>query len=512
MDTKKRVVVNTLAQNIRSVLNVILSLYSTRIVLELLGDDYGLYSLVAGVIAMLAFVTNAMVISTQRYLSFLFGKNDSEGVRKVFANSLLLQIVFASVVVLVFFLLESVLFTYILKIPADRAHVATQVYHLMLGTLFFTFLVSPYRALFIARENIVYISVIDVVDGILKLGLVFTLYWVTFDRLVAYACIMLFIMVFCYLAFLVYSLWKFPESCFLPRFKDCDFSVLKGMGNFAGWTVYSTACIVGRAQGMQVVLNQFFSLAINKAYGIAIQVSGAIQFVAVSILNAMTPQIVKAEGHGDRERMLSLSITASKFAFLLLALVVVPLVFEMPNVLQLWLGQVPEYADTFARLLLLSSLCDQLTVGLGTANQAIGRIRNYSLVINTTKLITLPLAWLLFHYGFSIEVVMTGYLLIEVLCMLMRLPFLHYTAGLSVTDFLYRVFLRVSLPLCAMMVGCLAVSGMEPSFWRLVLSALSCVTVSLPVIWFLGLEESERQNLLEMVLHRRSVEKEIGAL
>lgn len=504
MDARKRIVVNTLAQNIRSVLNVILSFYSTRIVLELLGDDYGLYTLVAGVIAMLGFVTNAMVVSTQRYLSFLSGQGRTDDLRKFFSNSLMLQIAFGAVVMLLMLLFEPLIFTYVLHIPADRVIVARQVYFLMLVTLFFSFLVAPYRALFIARENIVYISVIDVLDGILKLALVIALYWVTFDRLVAYTCIMLLVMVFCYLAFLFYSLWKYPESCFLPKFRDCDFSVLRGMGNFAGWTVYSTACIVGRVQGMQVILNQFFALAVNKAYGVAIQVSGAIQFVAASLLNAMAPQIVKAEGCGDRGKMLSLAVSACKFAFLLLALVVVPLSFEMPNVLHVWLGQVPEHTTTFARLLLLSALCDQLTIGLGTANQAIGRIRNYSLIINTAKLITLPVAWMLFHYGFSIRAVMIGYLIIEALCMLMRIPFLQVTAGLSVGNFVRHVFLRVILPLCAMSAGCFVVSFLPPSFWRFLLSGVACVVFSLPVIWLCGLEQAERRALLDM-LHRQSV-------
>ena len=314
MDAKKRVVVNTLAQNIRSVLNVCLSLYSTRIVLSLLGDDYGLYTLVVGIVALLGFVTNAMVISTQRYLSFLFGKNETENARKVFSNSLMLQISIAFLVVLFFYLLEPIILSS-LNIPEGREDVVPTLFHIMLASLFFTFLIAPYRALFIARENIVYISIIDVLDGVLKLALVFMLYSITFDLLLAYAFIMLGVILFSYLSFMAYSLWRYPESCLIPRRKDLDFSVLKGMSNFTGWTLYGTACIVGRAQGMQVVLNQFFAISVNKAYGLALQVSGAIQFVATSVMNAMNPQIIKAEGRGDRQGMLALSILASKIAY-----------------------------------------------------------------------------------------------------------------------------------------------------------------------------------------------------
>ena len=171
----------------------------------------------------------------------------------------------------------------------------------------------------------------------------------------------------------------------------------------------------------------------------------------------------------------------------------------MPQVLQFWLVQVPEHVVTFSRFLLLTSLVDQLSVGLGTANQAIGHIRNYSILTFTIKLSTIVLAWVLFQYGFSIKIAMLGYLGIEALTMLIRIPYLKYTAGLSVSDFIRKVFLRVLLPTGAMVFVCWQSLRMPAFPFRFLVTGILSLCVSLPVIWYCGMEQKERQTVLAML-------------
>ena len=192
---------------------------------------------------------------------------------------------------------------------------------------------------------------------------------------------------------------------------------------------------------MSVVFNRFFGTAINASYGIAMQVAGNVQFLAQAILNAMSPQIVKTESGKDRQSMLRMAEVASKYSFLMIAMIGIPIIFEMPEILRIWLKDVPDYAIVFCRFILLASICDQITIGLGTANQAIGDIRNYSLVINTIKLITILVSSLLLYCGYSVTVVMWSYLIIECICAIARLPFLKCTAGLSI-----RQKVQVSCP------------------------------------------------------------------
>lgn len=505
MTASKRIVVNTLAQNIRSILNICLSLASTRIVLEALGQsDYGIYSLVGGVIAMLGFLTNAMVISTQRYLSFLYGKGDLHDVKKVFSNSLIIHFTVGFLLVIILYAIEPLIFkTDFLNIADERLNVAIGVYCLMIVSLFLSFITAPFRALLIARENIVYISIIDVMDGVLKLSLVFTLFYVSYDRLITYAIIMMGIMFFNFLAFAIYSNMKYEESSIILNYKAFDKSIIKGMSNFTGWTLYSTGCIVGRTQGMSVVLNQFFGTVINSAYGIAMQVASSIQFVAQSILNAMSPQIIKAEGAGDRTKMLNLASKASKYTFLLLSLVVIPLVFEMPAILKIWLKDVPDHAVLFCRFILLTSLCDQLTIGLGLANQAIGKIRTYSLVVNTIKILTLPVVWCCLYFGCSLFIVMSCYIGFEIICAAVRLPFLRCTAGLSISQYAKDVFIPILLPLLTILVVCYGMVNLMDDFnLRFVVTLPVAVLCTLPTIWFCSMSQTEHVVAKELLKKR----------
>ena len=499
MSSSKRVIVNTLAQNIRSLLNIGMSLYSARIVLDALGEsDYGIFSLVGGVISMLGFITNAMVVSTQRHLSFLYGKGDNDGVHKMFSSGLLLHYLWGILLVLLFVLVRPLVFNSgILNIEASRHVVANSVYLILVISLFVSFITAPFRALFIARENIVFISIVDVIDGALKLGLVFTLYQIPSDRLVVYALIVTGIAVFNLVALAGYGIFKYSECCLIPR--RFDSKMMRQMSSFAGWTIYSTGCIVGRTQGLAVVLNHFFGEVINSAYGIAIQVTGAVQFVAQSVQNAMSPQIVKSEGNANRNLMLSKSESASKFAFLLMAIVVIPLVWEMPHVLDCWLKNVPDYSVVFCQYVLIAALIDQITIGLGIANQAIGKIRNYSLVINTIKLLTLPIAWICLVHGFPVESTMYCYLGVEILCACLRLPFLKYTAGLSIRHFVGHVCMRVVLPVLMLIMTCFIFTRFIDIEYRFIYTLIVSAILCLPVIWYGSLCRKERYTIREII-------------
>ena len=170
---------------------------------------------------------------------------------------------------------------------------------------------------------------------------------------------------------------------------------------------------MGRTQGIAILINHFFGAAVNAAYGLGFQIAGYVNFMSESLMNAIRPQIVRAEGEGNRERMLWLSEIASKFSFYLLSCLAIPCIFEMETLLTLWLGKVPEYAVLFCRMVLIASIVDSLTCGLGMANQAIGNIKQYSLAVNSVKLITLPVAFICVKIGASIYWIAISYVIFE---------------------------------------------------------------------------------------------------
>lgn len=508
MTPQQRIIVNTAAQYTRTVLNVCLSLYSTRLILSALGQsDYGIYSVVAGVVSMISFATNALVVTTQRFLSFNHGAGDKEKVYQIFGNSVLLHLLIAGVLLLVLGSLTYPIIHNVLHIDSDRLTAATYVYGATVLMLCLTFITAPFRALFIARENIVYISIVDVADGILRVLIaVFLAYVAHYDRLITYAFLLIGISVFNLIAFVGFSLLRF-EECHLPRLREWNKEYIRNLSGFAGWTIYSTGCIIARTQGIAVLLNRIFGSVMNAAYGIALHVSGAIHFLAQALTSAMNPQIVKAEGAGDRQRMLSLAASSSKYAYLLLSLVSIPLIAEMPAILQVWLGDVPEHAVMFCRFVLAASCIDQLTIGLGTANQAIGKIRNYSLSINTIKVMTLPGAWIVLRMGYPVDGVMWCYIGFEFCCMLARLPFLKKTAGLQIMHYIKVVFIPIILPTLASLAACYAMTTYAHFPYRFIATLLIAAVADCIVIGLFSLSRSEKNILIDIVnkklLHKK---------
>lgn len=508
MDSARRIVVNTLAQYVRLLFCVVLTLWSTRLVLQALGQrDYGIYSLVGGVVVMLAFITQAMVITTQRHLSFARGREGGAscrgGVRRVFSNCLLLHLLIGVPLTLLLLGLESAVMNHLLSIDAERIGVACRVYRYMAFSLLVTFITAPYRALFIARENIVFLSVVDVVDSVLKVAIAIGLFHIGADRLGWYAFMVMLVSFFNYAVLAVWGRLRFAECVLWPRRGDVDGHLLRDILGFALWTIYSMGCVLGRTQGIAVVLNRCFGTLLNTAYGIALQVFSSVQRVSQAVINAVSPQLIGSEGGGDRERMLSLAAATSKYSVLLLSLVVVPVVFEMRGILAFWLGDVPEHAPMMCCFVLLAALADQTTTGLNTANQATGRIRTFSLCVNTTKLMTVPLSWVAVRCGGSVEAVMWCYLGMEIVCAALRLPLLRRSAGLHVGRFLGQVLRPAALPVAAMAVVSWAMIAYVDLPLRFLLTFAIAVCVGCAAIWVSGLEAREKEWVRKLLKRER---------
>ena len=503
MTNSQRIIVNTIAQYTRTIINVCLSLYSTRLILSALGqNDFGIYSVVAGVVAMLSFVTNALVITTQRYLSFHHGKNDLNQVRKVFGNSWLLHLFIGLLITIILGTIGPWITQDFLNIEEVRRGAALVVYFAAVVMVLLTFITAPIRALFIARENIVYTSFIDVLDGVLKLLIAILLSKVTYDHLISYSVLLTCISIFNLLAFAIYAAIKFPEF-HLPKLRELDKQYIKGLSDFAGWTIYSTGCIIARNQGISVVLNLFYGTIVNSAYGIAMQVSGAVQFVSTSIVNAMNPQIMKAEGAGQRERMVRLCEFESKYAFLLLAMIVIPLIAEMEVILTFWLGDVPEHAVMFCRFILIAALCDQISIGWTSANQAIGKIRTYNIIFYTLKLLVIVIAWWSLKQGLPIVSVMWGYVSIELIGSFVRLPLMKHTANIPIIPFFKNVFLHIVGPLVTMVVICyISITYIETPYRLIITFSISLVAGALAILG-LALSKEEKQYIKSIIKQLR---------
>ena len=500
MNNSQRVLVNTLAQYIRVFISMFLSLFTVRIVLKTLGaDDFGIYSLVAGVVSMLAFVTNALVQTTQRFVSYYQGQGDVSKIKEVFCSSLVIHIVLGLAVVLVLEGLTPFIFDGILSVPADRVQSASVVYQTVVGMLFITFVTSPFRALLVSHENIVYISIIDICDVVLKLLFAILLIYVSIDKLVFYGLTMLLVQAFNLVALSVYCNRKY-EECVIPRRDMLHISYVKELILFAGWNIYSTACIVGRQQGVAIVVNRILGTVANAAYGIGFQLAGYTNFLSASLVNAVRPQIMKAEGAGDRQKALWLSNVISKFSFFLLSAVCVPCIFEMDSILKIWLSNPPEGANVFCIMVLVTVVVDAVTGGLGHINQAVGNIKWYSILMNTPKLIAIPLLWIILRNGGNLVYAAAGYVVVEALCTWIRVPFVSKTTGLSIPLFLKEVVLSEVGPFILFILSIMGCIYLIDIPYRFVITFAVSLAIYFTSIWLFGLTAREK-NILKGIIN-----------
>ena len=452
---------------------------------------------------MLSFIISSLATSTQRFFSYSWGKNDINEIKAIFSNALGMHLLLSVLLTAVLLIAEHTIVHDYMRISPDRIESADFVYYTIVMVLVLTLMTAPVKAIFIARENIVYASCVDIFDSVLKLIGAMILTFITFDSLIVYSLMMVFISMFTFLAYAVYAFIKY-EECHIPRFSDFSSEKIRQLFSFATWNLYAIGSTVVRTQGLSIVLNKFLGTIINASYGLALQVSGAATSIASSILNAMNPQLMKAEGRGDRVMMLQYTTKESKYSYLMLSCFLIPIVIEMPSLLTLWLKEYPPYTVEFCRMVIISTIFDQATIGLTSANQAKGNIRNYSLITGTIRLITIPSAWICLNLHLGILWFIGSYLFFEVICGLSRIPLIKYTAGLDVTNYCKEVFLRPLWPIAGNILVCLAICHIIDATWRFMITEMVGILVAMVLTYFLSLDRSERSWVLHQIIHRKN--------
>ena len=503
MDSKKRIIANTAVQYTKSIVNICLSLYSTRLILEALDvNDYGIYSLVGGVVSIFGYLANSLVVTTQRYISYYHGAGQKGSVKQFFANSVFIHLLICLAIGIILISIGQYVIGHFLNIAPDRVTAAMFVYYVTTLMLITTIATTPFKALLIAHENIVYISVVEVCDGILKLALAFVLFCIGMDKLIFYSLMMMLVVTLNFLAFSLYCFYKYEESHFSVNLKIIDKDCIKQITGFAGWTSLGMFAGLAQTQGTAIILNKAFGTIMNAAFGIASQVNGAVRFVSTSILNAMNPQIMKAEGSGNRKEMLELAGKESKFSTALMLIVSMPLIFEMPSVLSFWLKTVPDNTAMFCRALMIAFIVDQLTLGLHAANQATGKIKVYTIATTLPKVLLLPILWGVIHLGYSVEIAMSFYIGIELAVAVFRIPYMKYSVNLDAGHYIRSVILPL-LPLTAASVCvCYTMRTLGNYPLNFIVTGVVSVVTSSVSAWFFTLNKEER-TFTKKLLNRR---------
>ena len=391
-DSNLRMIKNTLILYVKMFVTLVISLYTSRVILEILGqDDFGIYNVVGGVVVLFSFLTNAMTVSTQRFLNYNLGLKDENKVSLVFSTSILAHI---TILLIVFILSETVGLWFVanhLKIPTDRFYAAMWVYQMSVVATLINIIVIPYRASIIATERMSIFAFISMFEVIFKLIIVLILPYCSIDRLILYS---IFFSGVSFLSFLLYVgvcykkiefthfhfLWKKNQYCELM--------------SFSGWYLLGGMAVVGAKQGTNILINIFFGVALNAAVGLANQVRNAVYGFVSSFQTAFNPQIVKLYASNETDKLLKLVYRSTKFSYYLLFLLSFPVVLYCEEIFSLWLVEVPQYAIIFTQLVILASFTEALSTPICTAIGATGKIKRYQLLVSLIILLDIPVAYI----------------------------------------------------------------------------------------------------------------------
>ena len=399
MSTSVRVIKNTIYLYGKSVISMVVMLFVTRIVLQTLGViDYGIYNVVAGSIAILGFFRNSLATTMQRYLNHYQGENNFRKQKQVFNIGVVFHWVVALALVVLFAGFAYFLFNGILNIPEERVTAAEWVYVCLIINTFLTVVTAPYEATITAHENMLFYSVVGIVESAMKLAVALAIMHTVGDKLVVYAILMMIIPFFETMMMRIYCKRKYAECIFHPK-KEWDAPLAKDMLRFAGWSLVGSSTNIVSNQGANLALNHFFGAAINAVAGIANQIQGALAVLLKGLLKSLTPVVFKTEGTGDVKNMLRISMLGCKYSTLLFAFLAVPVFVYTPFLLRIWLVEVPEWSVLFVRLQLIRAFIEQLYGSMKYSLNATNNVKELNILSSIFNLAPVVILILLYSIG-----------------------------------------------------------------------------------------------------------------
>ncbi len=400
-DNKKRIAKNTLFLYLRTLISTLVGLYTSRVVLNTLGvEDYGVFGLVGGCVAMFTFLNSSMAGATSRFLTFELGRGNFERLRNTFSSAIMVHIFLGVVIALLSETIGMWFLVNKLVIPEGRMFAAQMILHTSVAGMLISMCIVPLGGCIVAHEHFQFYAYIELLNSFLKLGIVYLLTLVPFDKLVFYTFLQLGVTVLIAAINIFYCLRHFPETHF--RFVY-DRPVLKSLLSFSGWDLFGNMSVTMRDQGMNFIINMFFGVVFNAAASVAITVQGAIMGLSSNIKAAFRPQIIKQFSVGDYTGTVSLLYSSAKLSSLLLAIISVPAFFEMDTIMVWWLKNPPQYASLFCRILLIAAYFSNVMHNLDIGIHATGRMRRMSIFTGFCFLAHLPLLWVSYRMGLPVE-------------------------------------------------------------------------------------------------------------
>lgn len=496
-NNNKRIAKNTMLLYIRMMFTMAVSLFTSRVILNTLGvEDYGINNVVGGIVTMFSVLSGSLSSSISRFITFELGKNNIDRLKAVFSTGVNIQL---GMSLLVIVLAEAVGIWFLntqMNIPAERLDAANWVFQCAILTFVLNLLSVPYNAAIIAHEKMSAFAYISVVEVTLKLVIVYMLTISPFDRLKTYAVLFLCVGAVIRFIYGFYCKRHFEECTYHLVF---DKPLLKEMTGFAGWNFLGNGAYMLNTQGVNILMNMYFGVAVNAARGVATQVDAALKQFVNNFTTAVNPQITKSYAQGDLEYMHKLVCRSAKFSAFLMIFFAVPIILETDTILTIWLKNPPAYAAVFLQWIMISSFADTvLANALVTSMLATGKIKRYQIIVTTIGCVVFPLSWIAFAMGLPPQTGYVIYFLIYSILIYVRLYLLKDMIKMPVRLYMTKVIAKV-LPvlLVSFLIPGLTHFFMSQGWVRLLAVCIIGLVVIVPTEYYMGLNKNERAFFLD---------------
>lgn len=498
----KRIAKNTVFLYFRMMLTMIVSLFTSRVILQTLGvEDYGIYQTVGGVVAMLSYINGALNVGSSRFLTFELGRGDSEKLKRTFSSVLIVHIIFALIVLVIGETLGLWFVYNKLVIPDDRMNAAVIAYHLSIISAMIAITQVPYGATIVSHERMGIYAYVSIVESFLKLIIVYVLYITSFDKLIVYAFLYFAVTVGVMIYYRAYCIRNFSEAHHTRSF---DKNIIMSILSYSGWNLFATTSVALCAQGITIITNMFFNPGVVAARAIANQVNGIANQFVQNFRTAVNPQVVKKYASGDFEGSKKLLLTSTKYSFFMMLALALPITVVAEDLLQLWLGQVPEYAVVYLQLAIWTSLLAVFDQSFYTALYAKGQIKENSIFSSSCFFIGFVVLFILFKLGWS--PVTAGWILLfsqAVIAFVVKPIMLVRIVGYKWSDIIqlfYKtgIVLLISVILPALLYLCFDWQAINIVIRFLCLAGASVFSVAV-CSWFIGIEKETRNKLFIII-------------
>lgn len=483
---------------IRTILTMIISLYTSRVILSILGvEDFGIYNVIGGLVAMFSIVSGSLATSISRFITFELGNGNIDRLKIIFSSSINIQIIISVIVLLLGETIGIWFVTEQMNIPYGRLDAAIIVLHCSLFAFVINLISVPYNAIIIAHEKMSAFAYISIVDVSLKLGIAFMLYVFPWDNLVVYALLLVVESLIIRMIYGWYCRYNFPEAKYKFVY---DKSVLKELSGFAGWNFFANSAYMFNTQGINILVNVFFGVAMNAARGLALQVETALVKFSADFTTAINPQIIKSYASKNLLKVYTLVNSGAKFSYFLIFIVALPVLMETEYILMLWLGDVPDNTAIFVRLAIIGTMIERLGQTGYTACMATGTIKQYTLWISSVGCLVFPLSWLAFKFGAPVEASYIIFIVIYIIVDAVRLWIMKNILEFPVMSFICDVVIKIIYTtIVTIIFPIFVVVIFDASIMRLALSVLVCVLSSVIAIYAVGLTPEEKAKVAKKV-------------